>query len=359
MRLTARWYNILFTRYGDMLSYRHLAVNYLNSVLDDYISLGLLDREFEKQILIRKNFQYEQRLSEVLVFDYLRNNGFSLSSGNYGPDFKAVKNGTTYWFEVITPAPTYQIHDYVNDPKWMLNPNPDLTILNRRHTLLKISGAVRNKNLVFQNYIDKGLIGEDDICVIVINDSLLQPANMPMYGLTEHHVKGDSSQPIIAEALLGLGHQVWRQNEEGRMTIATTIRDKIDNSNNKPVPLNFFSHGGYENISAVLCMTLREDSGFCKAIGHLNHPRRACVVLNDKSRKPILEKFINAYYLNSNVAAELCSPKESNIASVVHTIHGQKLNFIMYMHKKFPELVENEYSIWDFIYNPTEDFSGV
>lgn len=94
LELTKKWYSKLGLRYPDMLSYRQLAVDYLVGVLDDYIKLGLADSHFEKSILLQSGYSYEQRLSELLVFDYLRNNGFSsLSSSNKGPVFRAEKDG--------------------------------------------------------------------------------------------------------------------------------------------------------------------------------------------------------------------------------------------------------------------------
>lgn len=104
--LSEKWKKILQERYKN--SQYHdvlvdLGVDNLKDITNRFYELNLNDSNFDKEILNKE--QYHQRLSEIIVSDRLLRDGFELSSKDYGPDFKATKNGKTVWFEVITPDP--------------------------------------------------------------------------------------------------------------------------------------------------------------------------------------------------------------------------------------------------------------
>ncbi len=68
------------------------------------------DKKFQSALDNGTEYQPEQALGEMLFFDWLRRNGFETIPTNgqangVGPDFQAMKNGITIWFEVVTPQP--------------------------------------------------------------------------------------------------------------------------------------------------------------------------------------------------------------------------------------------------------------
>ncbi|MBS9995607.1 hypothetical protein J4H55_24405 [Vibrio alginolyticus] len=355
LELTKKWYFKLGLRYLDMLSYRQLAVNYLVDVLDDYIKLGLADSHFEKSILLQSGNSYEQRLSELLVFDYLRNNGFTrLSSSNKGPDFRAEKDGQVYWFEVITPSPSppkppmLNMGEHLNNKSRMLNPDPHDQNAESQRMLLKITGAVKEKNDKFNGYLEDGLISETDVCVIVINDTLLAMDEVPMYGITAQLVTGQSGLPLVVEALLGVGNCIWSPKEDGSHEILRTRKESVNTNMGSSVQIDSFISGGYENISAVLGLTLREDYGFCAAINTLK-AKRGILVKNSRSRVSFDETKINADVMTTEDADYMSTKGNGRSHEVVETVHGQKLKFFRFMHNYYPMYKESKCSWYDFI----------
>ena len=355
LELTKKWYFKLGLRYPDMMSYRQLAVDYLVGVLDDYIKLGLADSHFEKSILLQSGYSYEQRLSELLVFDYLRNNGFtSLSSSNKGPDFRAEKDGQVYWFEVITPSPSppkppmLDMWEHLNNKSRMLNPNSDDKNAESQRALLKITGAVKEKNDKFNGYLEDGLVSETDVCVIIINDTLLAMDEVPMYGITAQLVTGQSGLPLVVEALLGLGHCIWNPKEEGAYELLTTRKKSVNTVTSSSVQIDSFVSGGYEKISAVLGLTLREDYGFCAAINTLK-AKRGILVKNSRSKVSFDETKINADVITAEDVDYMSTKGNGLSHRVVNTVQGQKLGFLRLMHNYYPMYKESKCSWYDFI----------
>lgn len=355
LELARKWYFKLAFRYPDMLSYRQLAVNYLLDVLDDYIKEGLADNHFEKSILLQNGYSYEQRLSEVLVFDYLRNNGFTLlSSSNKGPDFRAEKDGQVYWFEVITPSPSppkpplLNMREHLNDKRRNLNPNPYDQNAERQRMLLKITGAVKEKNEKFNGYLKSGLIGDSDVCVIVINDTLLAMDEASMYGITAQLVTGQSGLPLVVEALLGIGHCIWNPKEDGSPELLRTRKESVNTNTGNSVQIDSFVSGGYENVSAVLGLTLREDYGFCAAINTLK-AKRGILVKNSRSRVNFDQTKINADVMDTESADYMSTKGNGRSTEMIETVYGQKNRFLRFMHNYYPMYKESKCAWYDFI----------
>ncbi len=88
--LFARWREAITTRYNhDFLA--EYTANFLQGLLAEYINEGLADKHFLKEFESGNHFTYHQRLSELLFYLRLKEDGFEITSQNLGPDFKAKK----------------------------------------------------------------------------------------------------------------------------------------------------------------------------------------------------------------------------------------------------------------------------
>lgn len=161
----------------------------------------LNDTQFDTAILLEQ--QYHQRLGELIVADRLLRDGFELSSKDFGPDFKATKNGKTVWFEVVTPNPNDEMVQILEDVQGRLFPKHETNCRENSLALLKMTGVIETKANIIKGYIEKKIIPEDEPVVIVVNDSLFYPLDVYMVGVTEEVQKGSSGLPFVIEALLG------------------------------------------------------------------------------------------------------------------------------------------------------------
>ncbi len=85
------------------------------------------------------------------------------------PDIRIVEGGRTIWLEAIAP----DIGELAN-----LDRVPELVPINRggsaqraprRQVELRISGALLQKTNAFQRYKERGLVGEQDVCLVAIS----------------------------------------------------------------------------------------------------------------------------------------------------------------------------------------------
>lgn len=134
--------------------------------------------------------------------------------------------------------------EHLNNKSRMLNPNSDDKNAESQRALLKITGAVKEKNDKFNGYLEDGLVSETDVCVIVINDTLLAMDEVPMYGITAQLVTGQSGLPLVVEALLGLGHCIWNPKEEGAYELLTTRKKSVNTVTSSSVQIDSFVSEG-------------------------------------------------------------------------------------------------------------------
>jgi len=87
------------------LENRTAVQNFFKSIFDRFLQEGLADREFTKSLATGNGYQHEQRRAELLLAAVLWRDGFTLESGDEGPDFRATKNGQSVWLELVTPEP--------------------------------------------------------------------------------------------------------------------------------------------------------------------------------------------------------------------------------------------------------------
>jgi len=316
------WKKTLEKRYGDGFFLINEAVGRLKLMANRFYELGLNDPTFTSEILSKEPYKYEQRMSEILFSDRLIRDGYKLSSDKEGPDFKAEKNGKVTWFEVITPSPVPKLEKQFKDPNYRLNPTQEGARLASYTTLLKTTAAVREKNKKIVTYINDGIISEGDATIIVINDSLFFPLDLPTIGLNCEIAEGCSGLPLIIEALMGIGQAHWIKNQsDNNHQIVRANNDFIINQNNSSVDTNRFRTDRYNSISGVFVLTLREDYGLAEVIyEHVKNKKNKGVFLtNPNTTRPFEPRDLSARHIEHKRLDELTRISDDNPVSCLMT----------------------------------------
>jgi len=337
-KVREKWLQALDIRYPELKNtiFNRYAVEKLDAIYTTFKTSGLADSNFDSKLEL-DGYSYHQAMSEMLFSNRLMRDGFVLSSYDSGPDFKAQKNDRTYWFEVITPEPRHGISEYVHDGINRLNPNADETEKINTHRLWRIAAAIKEKKEKFEKYIQspKFDVKEGDACIIVINDSLLEALDLPMYGLTQEVTKGISGLPLAAEVLYGIGHCYWYQDVAENI-ILRQERGNVLNHNESPINLQGFLNDYLSILSGVFCLTLREDYGLTCLLDE-KWFNRGTFIENNFANVKVEKDDLSANFLTYDYVKSLQSP--SNISrnhnNAVNTIWFQKLKFIKYLNKKF------------------------
>lgn len=306
--LKAKWKKTLVSRYGDsFMPVIDVAIMALEEITYNFYSLGLNDDHFDSEILSGDEAKYHHRMSEILVSDRLLRDGFELSSADKGPDFKAVKDDNTIWFEVITPTPDTGLSTRLADKNARLHPTPENNSSINLQLLLKMTGAVKEKYERIEGYIRDGIIKNNDRVIIIVNDSLLSPLDVYMVGVNYEIVKGNSGLPLVVEALLGIGNSLWMgPDERGSYQIVRSERSTILNHNNSPISTNYFLNDHYKDLTGVFILTLREDYGISRVI-YDDTENRGVLLTNENSLRPLSKKLISARFCDHEAIKKLMS----------------------------------------------------
>ncbi len=330
--LKEKWSKSITERLGKQFEpLGNIVAEFLSEVTKDYIENKLADNHFIKEFESSNKYSYEQRLSEILFYLRLQEDGFHISSKDEGPDFKAKKHNQTYWFEVVTPEPNKESVPFIHDINSHLFPNGSKQASNAMRNLIRISSVIKDKNEKFIKYKENGIIKENEPCIIVINDSLLQPFNRSMIGLTHEIEKGKSGLPLAIEALLGCGACIWHtDNEIKQSEILRTVRRKITKDNGSVIQTDNFLTGTYDNVSAIFTLTLREEFVISQLMYGIKY-NRGILVHNEKSKVSLSKNIISAKnYFFEDIKNYFYPSKENPITSfTVKTLMAQYNDFII------------------------------
>lgn len=334
--LSVIWNQKLSERYGEGYFLINEAVGRLKLIAERFYALGLNDNHFTKEILSKIPYKYEQRMSEILFSDRLIRDGYKLSSGKKGPDFKAEKNGKITWFEVITPQPVPKLVEQFNNPSYSLNPTHEGTQLATHSTLLKTTAAIEAKHHKIKGYINEGIISETDKAVIVINDSLFFPLDRRTIGLNCEVANGCSGLPLVAEGLLGIGQSYFTDiHKDNNFQIVRSKNETITNQNNSQVDTNRFETDFYSDISGVFVLTLREDYGLAEVVyeHEKNKKNKGVFLINPNTTRPFETGGLSAKYLDFKKLDNLTSASTTNPVRqiVTPTLWGYFMEFNRYI----------------------------
>ena len=272
-KMLSKWQELLPCRYKQMYYFldtvkadelHQKTMQELCDIAIKFLERKMYDAHFLNEIFNDDNGKYEQRMSEIMFFDYLDTNGFSVESKlKKGPDFKSVKDGNVIWFEVVTPLPL-NLTDEQNQ-NISLEPNPENNHKCYCECLQKILSVIDNKSEKIKQYRRDNIIKENDAAVIVVNDTLFSPNDSPMNGLSHCVYKGASGLPLVFEAVCSIGLPFFMENPIfENIEIVRKIRDTFINKNGSPIATNAFLCDSSSHLSGIIQLTLREDSIFRK-----------------------------------------------------------------------------------------------
>ncbi|MGR5276516.1 hypothetical protein ACPV5J_07545 [Vibrio rotiferianus] len=247
--LKEKWLSSLkkkYPKYDESQMVKHLENIYVR-----FVDSGCCDPKFSSQIMAEQGYQYDHALAEMLFYDVLVAQGFDIKENDgSGPDFIVEKEGKLCALELISPSISINddgsqknFHDsYNTHQQSILLAGAKRFPEHDREIFLKITSGLFTKQKKFKEYLDEKKVSSDIPLIVVINDSILCPPNLPMYGVSHSASIGPS--PIVAKA--------------------TLMNETISNNNGEPVELSGFLNNTLSHISAVMQVTLRDDYGFVK-----------------------------------------------------------------------------------------------
>lgn len=329
--LFQRWRATLERRYGQGYPVEFVDKAHEN-LLAAYASFGAggcADSQFLAELCSVNANKSAQRLGEMLLFERLAHAGYrpEPSLGGWGPDFRIQQDGRQVCLELITPSigDDAKINELFasDDP---LNPCPDAATELRERTLLRMTSAIAEKLIKYEGYLRDGVVGLQDMLVIVVNDALLCPDTF-FYGVSHNADAGVGGQSLAEHAVHGCGPSYWELGSEGaNYTMKSTFREIVDNrpeparngNSRKPVPVSLFGSPAEKEaadiaerssiISAVLQVTLREDYG-------------VLMILRDKAEtdERLCESLVQPGILVSNPRAKnpIDRPRQRGLMKVV------------------------------------------
>jgi len=319
------WKQSLSAKYGysDEKSRESVddSIKVLSNIFLKFNNSPYADKKFSRQIINGTDKQYEQALSEMLFFDILERNNFKLlPTADEGPDFHVQKENYNIMCEVIAPKPDNEgiTEWHNNDLNTRLGAGARRTRDQDLEIFLKITSALKTKQEKFKTDKEKGLIPPNAACVVVINDALFLPEDIPMFGVSHSANWGEA--PYIARATLS-----------GTFTLLTK---KL-----KPIHINGFLNTSLDHISAVIQVTLRDDYGhriclvdklneqFCRLAGFTNDYD---IVLNNQAKTKLPNNIFKMDHWHLNRQGELlCDhvPKRPSLHDVARHHNLQRKSF--------------------------------
>lgn len=142
--------------------------------------------------------------------------------------------------------------------------------LHEEEFLLRLSGAFKEKYKKYNSYLDKNIIGENDIYIIAISS-----CNLSEYGSLM-----DYPCPAPLKILFGAGYQVVSPKNSFVKYRPQLMKD------DSPIEMNYFLQNEYNGISAVIY----SNSGILSCP---NNPEEKFVVIkNPLAKNPLPDKFL-------------------------------------------------------------------
>lgn len=230
-------------------------VGFLLRIFDRYVRERLGDPHYLKQLTSNNSVIFEQRLSELLLAEWLWRHGFTLTSPpkGHGPDFKATKGRHTAWIELVSPEPIGI------DPKDLSVPQPgifDVRDVPFAARTLRWTHGLQAKQQQLAGHIQAGIVKPEDAYVIAVNARLLDPVWSDINGI--------STRPMPLEIGFGVGPMAIDFSRVTGKAVGsrTTYRANIVNRNGSPVDTNVFLDTAFNRVSAILGVALHDGAAF-------------------------------------------------------------------------------------------------
>lgn len=241
-------------------------VAFLLGILDRYLQEHLDDPHFINELLSNKPEVFRQRLSELLMADWLWRNGFSLTSPakGHGPDFLVQKGRHRAWLELYTPEPQGIDPLDLTPPmvgEFRVRSEPF------KERLLRWTQGLQSKRTQLEKHIVAGIVKPGEPCVLAINGQLLNPIWSDITGISRH--------PVPVELGFGAGPRAvtWRPDSGFERQFHTTYRPTVAKTETANVDTHVFQDSKFNMVSAVLGVALHDH-------GYEGRPYPSAVVYN-------------------------------------------------------------------------------
>jgi type I restriction enzyme S subunit len=171
--------------------------DFLEQICKRHLDLDLGDTNLSQKLCSGDEPRYWQQLSEILLGHELLEAGLLLTPAHEGPDFRIPYQDRNIWIEVICPRPEGI------PPEWLMGYSGKAISMPHEAMLLRWTAAIKEKaekllgNSVSgaKGYIQKGIVGPNDIYVVAINARLLRSPNFPFASVT-----GISQLPLCSRS---------------------------------------------------------------------------------------------------------------------------------------------------------------
>lgn len=248
-------------------------VEFLLRIFDRYVADHLADPHFISELLSPTPGGFRQRISELLMAEWLWRNGFALTcpANGHGPDFLLRKGRHRAWLELTSPEPSGI------DPVHLTPPQlGESRVLSEPfdQRLLRWTQALQAKQLQLQAHIEAGIVLPGDAYVIAVNGFMLNPVWSDIMGV--------SGRPVPIELGFGAGPLAvsWTPDAGFDAQLHTTYRGCIRKLNNAPVSSHLFKWPAFDHVSAILGVSLDNNGAF-------GRPYSSAVVYNPRAIRRI------------------------------------------------------------------------
>jgi hypothetical protein len=197
------------------------------------------DRDFVAEFPRRP----EERYWEMYLGCALLDMGMSLRRSDPGPDLLIEHEFGRIWIEAIAPtAGDTNSADRVPD-LIPINEGGSAQTVPVEKIILRYTAALEEKRSKFRAYREKGLVSNDDTCVIAISGAHLAPRGG--YGDTI---------PYIVRAVLPFGNQYVSLDKKTLEIVGSgyTLQENIKKASGTAIPTTAFLNGDYDAIAAVI-----------------------------------------------------------------------------------------------------------
>lgn len=249
-------------------------VNFALAIYDQYLDENLRDGPFMEGLLSNDIYAFQQRLSELLMANWLWRGGFKLTASpkGHGPDFKAHKNGHSAWIELVSPGPV----DLAREDVTLAATGEYRGARSAPHLqrMLRWTNALKTKLGQFQKYQTDGIVSPDDICVIAVNARMLD--------IYPFDIAGSSRLPLPVELGFGVGPLAIEINTKDARSANSqiTYQPMISNRNGSPVDTHLFLDPDYSGVSAILGVLMHDYAAF-------DRPYPSAVAYNPLAKKKL------------------------------------------------------------------------
>lgn len=232
-------------------------VTFLLAAYDRYHEESLGDNHFSSEFLSESPLTFQQRLSELLMAEWLWRHGFNLSSSpkGHGPDFKVEKGGQSAWIELVSPEPKGLALEDVTVPA----PGELRKARSVPHSARALcwTSSLRAKRQQLERHVAANIVMPGDIYVIAVNARMLVS---PYFG----DISGISRLPMPVELGFGVGPTAIEIDPITTKAVGSHViyRADIPNRNGSPVDTHVFLDPAYVSVSAVLGVCFHDFAAF-------------------------------------------------------------------------------------------------